>query len=99
MKEKHIRKDIMNKVKDFGEEFLKAKRDIHSTEDPDILEPLSDFFHMRDWNAASFDAELHEEVDGQEKGIEFKQEVEKMLRKLEEGKDFYADLEATKVKL
>ena len=99
MTEKQIRKDIKKKVKDFGDEFLKAKREIHSAEDPDILEPLSDFFDMRNWNAASFDPELHEEVDGQEKGIEFKQEVEKMLQKLEEGKDFYADLEATKVKL
>ena len=89
----------MTEVKDFGDEFLKAKREIHSAEDPDILEPLSDFFVMRNWNAASFDPEFHEEVDGQEKGIEFKQEVEKMLQKLEEGKDFYADLEATKVKL
>ena len=90
MTEKQIRKDIKKKVKDFGDEFLKAKREIHSAEDPDILEPLSDFFDMRNWNAASFDPELHEEVDGQEKGIEFKQEVEKMLQKLEEGKDFYA---------
>ena len=98
MTQKQIRKDIKKKVKDFGDEFLKAKREIHAAEDPDILEPLSDFFDMRNWNAASFDPELHE-VDGHENGIEFKQEVEKMLQKLEEGKDFYADLEATKVKL
>ena len=98
MTQKQIRKDIKKKVKDFGDEFLKAKREIHAAEDPDILEPLSDFFDMRNWNAASFDPELHE-VDGHENGIKFKQEVKKMLKKLEEGKDFYADLEATKVKL
>ena len=64
MKQKQTKKDIQE-FKDFVDEFLKAKREIHSAEDPDILEPLSDFFDMRNWNAASFDPELHE-VDGHE---------------------------------
>ena len=44
MTKKQIRKDIRKEVKDFGDELLKAKRDINPGEDPYSLEPLSDFF-------------------------------------------------------
>ena len=98
MTEKQMRVDIKKKIKEFEDEFLKAKREIHQEEDPKILDPLSDFFDMRNWNAAAFDSKLHEEIEGQEKGEEFRQEVDKMLKNLEDGAEFYSDLEANDLK-
>ena len=53
-------------------EFLKAKDEKHSKEDPKILDPLSDIFDIRNWNLNTFNPRNNLNIQSHDEDSAFK---------------------------
>ena len=81
---------VLQKQTKMANEFMKAKDEKHTAEDPDVLDALSDLFDIRNWNLNAFDpkSESNKETETQSQDFLFEKERKAMIQKMMSGSKF-----------
>ena len=74
-----------------SESFLRHKDEIHAAEDPKFLEDGSDVLDIRNWNLEAFNPKSTHNEEHEA----FEKEIQDMMSKLENCKEFYKNLNET----